>query len=64
MSSSWMKRTLCALTKSGRPVALPPKPLRCCALWIWLALKAAYDRLPEGHSTAMISRARELLQKA
>jgi hypothetical protein len=27
------------------------------------ALKAAYDRLPEGHSTAMISRARELLQK-
>jgi tetratricopeptide (TPR) repeat protein len=28
------------------------------------ALKAAYDRLPEGFSTAMISRARELLQSA
>ncbi len=28
------------------------------------ALKAAYDRLPEGFSTAMISRARELLQRA
>ena len=28
------------------------------------ALKAAYDRLPEGFSTAMISRARELLQTA
>jgi hypothetical protein len=28
------------------------------------ALEAAYDRLPEGFSTTMISRARELLQKA
>ena len=28
------------------------------------ALKAAYDRLPEGFSTAMISRARELIQRA
>jgi hypothetical protein len=28
------------------------------------ALKAAYDRLPEGFSTAMISRARELIQSA
>jgi DNA-binding winged helix-turn-helix (wHTH) protein/tetratricopeptide (TPR) repeat protein len=28
------------------------------------ALKVAYDRLPEGFSTAMISRARELIQRA
>jgi hypothetical protein len=28
------------------------------------ALKEAYDRLPEGFSTAVVSRARELLQSA
>jgi len=28
------------------------------------ALKAVYDRLPEGFSTALVSRARELIQRA